>query len=154
MKLNYHVPSQDEIISFTSGLRPYRNEGIRLEKETIEGKDIYHDYGHGGGGLSLFWGCADYIISKLFLPSNPDTKKPVAVLGAGIIGLATAVQLVEKGFKVNLYADNFAYNTRGNNPEITSTVAAGLWMPVKISTKTSLADLSKNTLHHLYEVYH
>lgn len=74
------------------------------------------------------------------------------MLGSGIIGLSTALQLVEKGFRVNLYANNFPYNTRPNQPEITTTVAAGLWMPVKISAKSSLKDLSLWTLDHLYEV--
>lgn len=68
-KLNYIVPSHEQLISYTSGIRPYREEGIRLEKEVVHGRQIFHNYGHGGGGLSLGWGCAKYIIESLFLPS-------------------------------------------------------------------------------------
>jgi hypothetical protein len=41
-----------------------------MEKTLLEGKTIYHDYGHGGGGLSLGYGCAKYVIDQLFLPQN------------------------------------------------------------------------------------
>lgn len=41
-----------------AGLRPYRAESIRVESETINGKQIVHNYGHGGAGLSLCWGSA------------------------------------------------------------------------------------------------
>lgn len=44
-----------------AGLRPYR-ETVRLEidKVTADSKaKVVHNYGHGGSGLTLFWGCAD-----------------------------------------------------------------------------------------------
>ncbi|RVE48652.1 hypothetical protein evm_006723 [Chilo suppressalis] len=43
------------------GLRPGRHE-IRLEAEEQRGKLIVHNYGHGGSGLTLFWGCADNVL--------------------------------------------------------------------------------------------
>lgn len=43
------------IIGSWSGLRPYRKM-IRVEKEA--GKNIIHNYGHGGSGFTLAWGCA------------------------------------------------------------------------------------------------
>lgn len=30
VKLNYHIPDENDLISYTAGLRPYRSEGIRL----------------------------------------------------------------------------------------------------------------------------
>ena len=36
-----------------AGLRSFRKKGIRLEKEVISNKNIYHHYGHGGAGVSL-----------------------------------------------------------------------------------------------------
>ena len=98
--------------------------------------------------MSLGWGCAKYLINELFLPSKPDSKATIVVLGAGIVGLSTAAQLVEKGYNVKLYANNFAYDTKSNLAEITTTVAAGLWLPVKISSKTSLKNISLDTLNH------
>lgn len=44
------------------GTRPYRKNGIRVEKEIkkFESKQmkIVHNYGHGGNGVTLHWGCA------------------------------------------------------------------------------------------------
>jgi D-amino-acid oxidase len=39
------------------GLRPYRAGNVRLEAEP--GTRIMHNYGHGGAGVTLSWGCAD-----------------------------------------------------------------------------------------------
>lgn len=39
------------------GLRPGRRE-VRLEAEEMEGGTVIHDYGHGGAGITLSWGCA------------------------------------------------------------------------------------------------
>lgn len=39
------------------GLRPGRNQ-VRLELEEYNGCKIVHNYGHGGAGFTLSWGCA------------------------------------------------------------------------------------------------
>jgi D-amino-acid oxidase len=38
------------------GLRPFRRGGVRVEAEP--GTRIVHNYGHGGSGVTLSWGCA------------------------------------------------------------------------------------------------
>jgi D-amino-acid oxidase len=41
------------------GLRPFRKSGVRLECEKLrDGRAIIHNYGHGGSGFTLSWGCA------------------------------------------------------------------------------------------------
>jgi D-amino-acid oxidase len=40
------------------GLRPYRAQGVRLEAERLDECILVHNYGHGGSGFSLSWGCA------------------------------------------------------------------------------------------------
>lgn len=50
------------------GLRPGR-EMVRLETEIKKFKDdkiaaIIHNYGHGGCGVTLCWGCADEVLEK------------------------------------------------------------------------------------------
>lgn len=41
------------------GLRPYRST-VRLEREDVgPGRRLVHNYGHGGSGYTLAWGCAD-----------------------------------------------------------------------------------------------
>jgi len=42
------------------GYRYIRNhkDGLRLESETAGDKQVIHNYGHGGAGVTLSWGCA------------------------------------------------------------------------------------------------
>ena len=41
------------------GLRPFRKSGVRVEKEKLrDGRSVIHNYGHGGSGFTLSWGCA------------------------------------------------------------------------------------------------
>ncbi len=49
-----------KIVGGNVGLRPSRYE-IRLEEETVGGKRVIHNYGHGGAGVTLSWGCADEV---------------------------------------------------------------------------------------------
>ncbi|XP_053659934.1 D-aspartate oxidase-like [Anopheles marshallii] len=51
------------IVRDSVGLRPVRSTGVRLELECIvfvngERHAIVHNYGHGGAGITLAWGCA------------------------------------------------------------------------------------------------
>jgi D-amino-acid oxidase len=47
-----------EIVEHRVGLRPFR-PSVRLERETgPDGTTIVHNYGHGGSGVTLSWGCA------------------------------------------------------------------------------------------------
>ncbi|XP_043209239.1 D-aspartate oxidase-like [Amphibalanus amphitrite] len=45
-----------------AGLRPFREGGVRLEVERRMIADrevpVVHNYGHGGSGVTMFWGCA------------------------------------------------------------------------------------------------
>ncbi|HEX8009231.1 MAG TPA: FAD-dependent oxidoreductase [Trebonia sp.] len=47
-----------EVVEHRVGLRPYRPT-VRLEAEQLGGgRVLWHNYGHGGGGVTLSWGCA------------------------------------------------------------------------------------------------
>lgn len=46
------------ILSQAVGLRPWRRE-VRLEAEIRRGGTVVHNYGHGGAGVTLSWGCAE-----------------------------------------------------------------------------------------------
>jgi D-amino-acid oxidase len=53
------------VITERVGLRPYRPE-VRLEAETLPGgRTLWHNYGHGGAGVTLSWGCAREITSAV-----------------------------------------------------------------------------------------
>ena len=49
------VSSMDRVIRTIVGLRPFRKPGPCLESVTVGTKDVVHNYGHGGGGVSLSW---------------------------------------------------------------------------------------------------
>ena len=47
------------------GVRPCR-KSIRLEAEWVGGKDlVIHNYGHGGSGWTVAWGCAQEVVTLL-----------------------------------------------------------------------------------------
>jgi D-amino-acid oxidase len=49
-----------EILGHRVGLRPWRPE-VRLESEPFGDGVLWHNYGHGGAGISMAWGCATEI---------------------------------------------------------------------------------------------
>jgi D-amino-acid oxidase len=49
------------------GLRPARS-AVRLERETPRpGSTLVHNYGHGGAGVTLSWGCAGEVSELVIL---------------------------------------------------------------------------------------
>ena len=45
------------------GLRPFRRSGMRLERDCLrDSRTIIHNYGHGGAGFTLSWGCAREVL--------------------------------------------------------------------------------------------
>lgn len=44
------------------GLRPFRKSGVRVERAYLrDGRTVVHNYGHGGSGFTLSWGCAEEV---------------------------------------------------------------------------------------------
>jgi D-amino-acid oxidase len=119
--------SNDRIIRTVVGLRPYRPSGFVVRAESIDGKTIVHNYGHGGGGVTLSWGTA-HLATELALPTG---AKRIAVLGAGAVGLATARLLQERGVEVAIYA-------RDLPPATTSNIAGAQWFPFSVYDDVSV----------------
>lgn len=56
-----HV-APDDILSVVVGLRPVRPT-VRVEAERVApDRVLVHNYGHGGAGITLSWGCADEVV--------------------------------------------------------------------------------------------
>jgi glycine/D-amino acid oxidase-like deaminating enzyme len=106
--------------SCVAGVRPYRTGAYRLETEIASGKFLVHNYGHGGAGITLSWGCATKVcdIVQQHLTTSHDTA--AAVLGAGVMGLTAATLLADLGLKVTIYSDRQPVAT-------TSFKAGGQW---------------------------
>jgi len=64
-----------EVVAERVGLRPYRPT-VRLEAEPLPGdRVLWHNYGHGGGGVTLSWGCA-HDITEAVLAARLVTSFP------------------------------------------------------------------------------
>lgn len=113
--------SRENLIEVNVGIRPFRKTGVRLEPEWFQDKLIVHNYGYGGSGITLSFGGAK-IAHDIIRHHNPSIRN-VAILGAGVIGLTTAYELLEKGYKVCIYSESWS-------PDLTSNVAPGIWSPL------------------------
>ncbi|MFB8219651.1 FAD-dependent oxidoreductase [Streptomyces anulatus] len=75
------VNLDDDDVDVIAGLRPYRVENVCVEKEY--GFNIVHNYGHGGSGFSLSYGCAREAIGLLESMEGPSFRvvdlRPAAV---------------------------------------------------------------------------
>jgi glycine/D-amino acid oxidase-like deaminating enzyme len=111
--------SDGNVIRCVAGIRPFRRGGPRIERQSLGGKTIVHNYGHGGAGFTLSWGSAHRAVDLL---SDIPKATPVALLGSGVIGLCTARVLWERGHPVRIYARDYPPNT-------TSDVAGAEWSP-------------------------
>jgi D-amino-acid oxidase len=58
--LNIDKPN---VLAERVGLRPFRKSGVRLERGRLrDGRTVIHNYGHGGSGFTLSWGCAREVV--------------------------------------------------------------------------------------------
>lgn len=115
--------SDAAVLRYDAGIRPYRRGSVRLAVsqpgELTPGQRWVHNYGHGGSGWTLSWGCADWAASRLAdewelerdRPADDPTPHGAAVLGGGIIGLTTAAMLARRGISVTVYAERFDLGT-------------------------------------------
>ena len=109
------------MIRTVAGLRPYRRSGFVVRRESLGDKALVHNYGHGGGGITLSWG-SSRLATELGLQGHSG---PVAVIGSGVMGLSTARLVQEAGFPVTLY-------TAALPPDTTSNVAGGQFHPFAV----------------------
>lgn len=56
--------AEARVLTHQVGWRPGRS-AVRLEAEVEGGSHIVHNYGHGGSGVSLSWGCAHEAVRLL-----------------------------------------------------------------------------------------
>jgi D-amino-acid oxidase len=92
-------PKFDDLSGFVarSGLRPTRHGGMRLAVDkSIEGIFVVHNYGHGGAGITLSWGCAAEVMKMLRQKPEFSGERELHVLGSGMIGLAVAMSVLRE----------------------------------------------------------
>lgn len=114
--------SPQRVIRTVVGLRPFRASGFRLEPEALGKKTVIHNYGHGGGGMTLSWGTAHLAMEEALKTG----QRTFAVIGSGAVGLATARLLQRQGCLVTIYAKDLP-------PRTTSNVSCASWYPAESS---------------------
>ena len=105
-----------------SGLRPHRDSGFVLKGVKFDEKTVIHDYGFGGAGMSLAWGCGAMAADMALEQGD----RRAAVLGCGSPGLTAARQLQRRGFAVTIYALAVPPYTTSNMSSAGFTPTAGL----------------------------
>ncbi|MEL7432136.1 MAG: FAD-dependent oxidoreductase [Chlamydiota bacterium] len=139
--------SDENFLGARVGIRPYRKSGPRVEEEYYGDKLIVHNYGYSGSGVTLCWGGAQRVIDLLSSAFMRDPSllhaNRIAVLGAGVIGLSTAYELLKLGYDVTIYSKEFS-------PNLTSDVAIGIWSPPSLNSIQSSE--KKQALKYMLEV--
>jgi glycine/D-amino acid oxidase-like deaminating enzyme len=122
--------SRDRVIREVVGLRPYRASGFVVDAERLGAKLLVHNYGHGGGGVTLSWGTASLAVdlARDFVSNRPRARR-FAVLGCGVSGLSVA-RLLQRYFQngpgtVTIYA-------KALPPDTTSNIAGASWAPTSV----------------------
>lgn len=139
--------SSDRVVRVIVGHRPFRPSGFVVRREAHGAKTVIHNYGHGGGGISLAWGSSALAVQQTHgLP--PDHA---AVAGGGIMGLTTARLLQDAGWQVTIYTRDMLRHT-------TSNVGGGQWAPTSVfeeeaATPAFLAQFraAARISHHAYQ---
>ena len=109
--------------------RPMKHGAPNLSLAKDGDKIVAHNYGHGGSGWTLGPGSAKYV-NSLLIESDlgaalSDKSTPIAIIGAGLIGLFTAYDLIQRGFSnITIYAEQLV--------TLPSHYAGGLLAPVSM----------------------
>jgi len=93
-----------------------------LKAEKFDEKTVIHDYGFGGTGMSLAWGCGE-MVADIALEHS---ERRAAVLGCGSPGLTAARQLQRRGFEVTIYTMTVPPYTTSNMSWAGFTPTSGL----------------------------
>jgi D-amino-acid oxidase len=150
---------------FRVGIRPHREGGVclKLEDDPIAGrygpKFLIHNYGHGGAGITLSFGCASVVVEHVQTLTRDmrrsRTRPSVAVIGSGVIGLTVATELRRKWRHLPITIYSKELDVR----KTTSFVAGGQFAPSGIcdeydtdDRKELLADYLRRSRRRILEI--
>ena len=148
--------------AYLVGIRPHREGGVclKLDDELIPGrhgpKFLIHNYGHGGAGITLSFGCASVVADHVATLKREIRRPAVAVIGCGVIGLTVAAELRRRwrNLRITIYAKDLDIR------RTTSFVAAGQFEPSGICAeyeseeeKKILADYLRRSRDRIIELH-
>jgi D-amino-acid oxidase len=134
-KLAPVLVTRERILKTVVGLRPFRPSGFVVRTDKFGEKVVVHNYGHGGCGVTLSWGTATLAVEEVLRAG----AGPVAVLGCGAVGLATARLLQQRGIAATIY-------TRDQPPATTSDIAGARFYPFDVFDKKAATPQFLSTL--------
>ncbi len=76
--------SWDRIIRRVVGLRPFRPSGFVVRADRLGDQVVVHNYGHGGGGITLSWGTSELAAREADAAASAGERR-AAVLGCGVV---------------------------------------------------------------------
>ena len=124
------------------GIRPHRAGGVclKLDEDIIPSrhgsKFLIHNYGHGGAGITLSFGCASVVADHVQMLKRKMRRPAVAVIGCGVIGLTVAAELRRRWrtLPITIYAKDLDVR------KTTSFLAAGKFEPSGICDEYETED--------------
>jgi D-amino-acid oxidase len=148
--------------AYLVGIRPHREGGVclKLDDELLPSrhgsKFLIHNYGHGGAGITLSFGCASVVADHVAALKREIRRPSIAVIGCGVIGLTVAAELRRRwrNLRITIYAKDLDVR------RTTSFVAAGQFEPSGICTeyeseeeKSILADYLRRSRDRIIELH-
>lgn len=125
--------------------RPMRRGAPRMGIEKIGEKIVVHNYGHGGSGWTLAPGCAHYLTTQ-FEQLTQNRETPIAIIGAGVLGLFTAYELVQAGYtNITLIAEQY--------DNLTSHKAGGFLAPSTMDVDPDMQSVIDEICFDAYRFY-
>lgn len=114
--------------------RPMRHGSPKMAIEIIEGKVVATNAGHGGSGWTLAPGAVKYmntLIESSDYSTDLTKDTPITVIGAGVLGLFSAYDLIKRGYtNITVVAESFK--------NLTSHNAGGLVAPVSMDNTPAM----------------
>jgi hypothetical protein len=148
--------------AYLVGIRPHREGGVclKLDDELIPSrhgsKFLIHNYGHGGAGITLSFGCASVVADHVGTLKREIRRPSIAVIGCGVVGLTVAAELRRRwrNLHITIYAKDLDVR------RTTSFVAAGQFEPSGIceeyeseEEKNTLADYLRRSRDRIIELH-
>jgi len=148
--------------AYLVGIRPHREGGVclKLDDELIPSrhgsKFLIHNYGHGGAGITLSFGCASVVADHVGTLKREIRRPSIAVIGCGVIGLTVAAELRRRWRNLHITIYTKDLDVR----RTTSFVAAGQFEPSGIceeyeseEEKNTLADYLRRSRDRIIELH-
>lgn len=104
--------------------------GPKIKHELINNKHIFHNYGLGAAAVPLAFGASMMSAKGFTIFFDPTTAEGrCAVIGSGVLGLMTALELIKRGRKVTIYSAEIPELESQEGNGVTSQILPVVWLP-------------------------